>query len=116
MEYLARDVIEGTRLDRPFAVPTILESRGNEFFFPAPLGEGHGYAADLSPETGRDAVREFLHVRLTYRADHMVRVGRLIGPTSVVRVGAVRDAHLRHVRARSGRDDYGAFMADEVDE
>jgi hypothetical protein len=46
----------------------------------------------------------------------MVRVGRLIGPTSVVRVGAVRDAHLRHVRARSGRDDYGAFMADEVDE
>ncbi|MCX7380580.1 MAG: hypothetical protein NT133_03975 [Alphaproteobacteria bacterium] len=116
MEYLARDVIAGTSIERPFAKPTLLEARGNEYFFPAPRGEDFGFTADLAPETGRDAVREFLHARLSYTADHMVRVYRLAGPTASVRLSAVRDAHLRHVRARSGRADFGAFMADEVDE
>jgi hypothetical protein len=116
MEYLARDVIEGTTIARPFAVPTILEARGSAFFFPAPRGQGFGYTADLEPDARRDAVREFLHARLTYRAAHMVRVSQVVGPTPRVRVGVVRDAHLRHIRARSARTDYGAFMVGEVDE
>jgi hypothetical protein len=116
MEYLARDVIDGTTIDRPFVILTVLEARNSPFFYPAPQGQGFGYAADLDPHAGRDAVREFLHIRLTYRVDHMGRVGQLVGPTPALRVGALRDAHLGRLRDRSGRADYGAYMADEVDE
>jgi hypothetical protein len=115
MQYTVEEVFKQATVAHPFAVPTVLESRGSEYFFPAPAGQGVGYAVDLDPAAGRDWIREFLHVRLTYRADHLARVARLTGPTPAIGVAAVRDAHLTRVRAKCARPDYGAPMSDGVD-
>ena len=49
MEYTVGEVFEQATdaIERPFAIPTVLESRNSEFFFPAPSGSGEGYAVDL---------------------------------------------------------------------
>jgi len=115
MQYTVEEVFKQATVGRPFAVPTVLESRGSEFFFPAPAGQGVGYAVDLDPTARRALIREFLHVRLTYRADHLVRVGHLTGPSRTVNLAATRDAHLARIHARCTRTDYGATMTGEVD-
>lgn len=114
-QYTIDEVFREATVAQPFAVPTVLESRNSEFFFPAPAGQGIGYAVDLDPAAGRDWIREFLHIRLTYRADHLARVARLTGPTPAVGLTAVRDAHLNRVRTKCARPDYGAAMSGEVD-
>jgi hypothetical protein len=116
MQYTAAEVFRQAAVTQPFAVPTVLEARNSEFFFPAPAGQGVGYAVDLDPAAGRDGIREFLHVRLTYGAEHLVRVGRLTGPSSAIRLAAVRDAHLERVRGRCSRPDYGEPMSGAVDD
>jgi hypothetical protein len=115
MQYTADEVVRQAKVAQPFAVPTVLEARNSEYFFPAPAGQGVGYAVDLDHAAGRDGIREFLHVRLIYRAEHLARVARLIGPTPAVSLAAVRDGHLVRVRARCARADYGAPMSGEVD-
>jgi hypothetical protein len=115
MQYTVGEVFKQATVGRPFAVPTVLEARGSEYFFPAPTGQGVGYAVDLDPSARRDLIREFLHARLTYRADHMARVGQLTGPSSAIDLAATRDAHLARIHARCTRKDYGATMTGEVD-
>jgi hypothetical protein len=115
MQYTVADVLSQANVVQPFAIPTVLEARNSEYFFPAPVGQGIGYAVDLDPTAGRDWIREFLHIRLTYSPDHLARVARLTGPTPDLGLAAVRDAHLTRVRARCTRPDYGAPMSGEVD-
>ena len=116
MEYRAADVMDGTGIAQSFAVPSVLEAGNNPWFHPAPRASDAGFAADLDPALGRDLVREFLHTRLMFRADHMIKVGRIVGPTPLVRIGTVRDGHVDRLRARAGRPDFGAMMTGEVDE
>jgi hypothetical protein len=116
MQYTADEVFTQATVAQPFAVPSVLEAHDSEYFLPAPVGQGVGYAVDLNHAAGRDGIREFLHVRLTYHAEHLARVARLTGPTPTVSLAAVRDGHLVRVRARCARPDYGAPMSGEVDE
>jgi hypothetical protein len=115
MEYTVEQVFQEAVPAQPFAVPTVLEAHNSPHFFPAPAGHGAGYAVDLDHGAGRDPIHEILHVRLTYRADHLARVAQLTGPTPVVNIATARDAHLSRVRAACARVDYGAAMSGEVD-
>jgi hypothetical protein len=121
MEYLVKDVIaewrplEARGAQRPFAFPTVLESRRNPYFFPSPHEIASSFAVDLGGP-GNDPIREMLHIRITYLPDHLVKVGELIGPLPPVRLGATRDGHLERLRRDAGRADFGAPMSGEVDE
>ena len=111
MQYTVGEVLNQASSDNPLAIPTVFEACGSEYFLPAPFGQNIGFAVDLEPGAGRNWIREFLHSRLTYTRDHMIKVARLIGPTPVVHLAAVRDAHLRRARDASGRLDYGVLMS-----
>ncbi len=115
MEYTVAEVFSQAVVAQPFAVPTVLETRNSEFFLPAPAGAGFGYTVDLDAAAVRAAVREFLHVRLTYEVRHVKQVATLTGPLPPTRLAEARDAHLGRVRVGSSRSDYGAMMAGEVD-
>ena len=115
MEYTVREVMKQAAVTRPFVVPTVLESRDSEFFFPAPAGAGFGYTVDLAPRVPPTSVREFLHIRLDYRLEHLVRVAAVDGPVLAMSLAAARDSHLAIVRAKCARPDYGAPMSGEVD-
>ena len=115
MQYTVAEIIAQTNIATPFAVPTVLEARNSEYFFPAPAGRGVGYTVDLRAAGGQVLTREFLHVRLTYKAHHLLRVAQMTGPTPQVALAAARDAHLAGLRTRCTRPDYGAMMTGEVD-
>jgi hypothetical protein len=121
MEYLAGDVLEEfARLrargaERAFAMPTVLDGKPSEFFMPSPRELSSGFAADLG-ETPGPMIRELLHVRLTYRPHHLVRVGQLVGPLPPVPLAKVRDRHLDMLRNHAGRADFGNHMTGEVDD
>jgi hypothetical protein len=123
MEYLVEDVLsewETTRrrgAERPFAFPTVMEAPGSPHFFPAPIDVASSFTVDLS-DAGRaqPPIRELLHIRISYRAHHLVRVGQLIGPLPEVKLAVVRDAHLHELKRLSGRTEFGAYMTGEVDE
>ncbi|MBF0374203.1 MAG: hypothetical protein HQL39_12395, partial [Alphaproteobacteria bacterium] len=54
MEYDVAEVRAQTpHIGSPFAIPTVLESRNNPHFFPAPQGRGEGYTVDLDHAAGR---------------------------------------------------------------
>lgn len=111
MQYTVREILDQAATDAPFAIPTVFEAHGSEYFLPAPFGQNIGFAVDLEPGAGRDWIREFLHSRLTYTRDHMIKVASLTGPTPVVDLALARDAHLRRARDASGRPDYGVLMS-----
>ena len=121
MEYLVKDVIaewgplEARGAQRPFAFPTVLESQGNPYFFPSPHELASSFAVDLGGP-GNDPIREMLHIRITYMADHLVKVGELVGPLPGVLLGSVRDGHLERLRSDAGRADFGTPMNGDVDE
>lgn len=123
MEYLVKDVLdEWSRVSprgalRAFAFPTVLEAPGSPYFFPAPNEAGSNFTVDLTEgAAARPSIRELLHVRITYRPQHLVRVGELVGPLPEIMLAAKRDAHLDELRRISGRADFGAHMNGEVDE
>jgi hypothetical protein len=122
MEYLAKDVnaewqpLRARGAERPFAFPTVLDGKGvSPYSLPSPRNLPSSFAVDLSgPET--KPIREMLHVRITYRPHHLVRVGELVGPLPPVKLAVARDGHLDRLRRQSGRVDFGAVMNGEVDE
>jgi len=121
MEYLVKDVLSEWQLlqvrgaARPFALPTVLDSRTfSPYFFPSPRNLESSFAVDLD-QLGRNPIREMLHVRITYRPHHLVKAGELIGPLPSIDLAAVRDVHLERLRNDSGRDDFGATMTSEVE-
>jgi len=121
MEYLVKHVIaewralEARGAQGAFAFPTVLESQGSPHFFPSPRGLPSSFTVDLGG-AGKPSIREMLHVRITYMADHLVKVGELVGPLVPFQLGFVRDRHMEQLRRDSGRSDFGAPMRGEVDE
>ena len=79
------------------------------------VGVGVNRIGKLDTSVARDPIREFLHVRLIYKHDHLARVVHSTGPTPPVDLAAARNTHLVSVRARCARPDYGALMSEEVD-
>lgn len=123
MEYLVKDVpaewafVQPRGAARPFAFPTVLEAPGSPHFFPAPGNANSSFTVDLT-EGGptQPPIRELLHIRITYRAEHLMRCAELVGALPQVKLAAARDAHLDELRRVSGRADFGAYMTGEVDE
>ncbi|CAL8973003.1 hypothetical protein RHODGE_RHODGE_01061 [Rhodoplanes serenus] len=115
MEYTGFDVFaqaEPRRIDRPFALATVLECQNNPAFFPVPSGTPHGFTVDLGPPGG-PTVREVLHVRLDYEHHHVVRFGTLTGPLPAPDLVGARERHRATLRSTTGRPDFGASrMAD----
>ena len=117
MQYLVSNVIAATqgRVDTPFAIPTVVDQRPGEFFFPPPAGLGWGFTADLDPASGRAPVREFLHHRFPWEVQHIAKLGILTGPIPRAPLAALRDAHLARLRTASGRTTHGQEMSHAVD-
>jgi hypothetical protein len=121
MEYLVKDVIaewrplEARGAQRAFAFPTVLESQGSPHFFPSPRALPSSFTVDLAG-AGQPSIREMLHIRITYMADHLVKVGELVGALAPFQLGPVRDGHLEQLRRDSGRVDFGGPMSGDVDE
>ena len=122
MEYLVADALDAWNAarargaERPFACPTVLDSKPSAFFFPSPRNVDASFAVELTEGAAAPPIREFLHLRISYRPHHLTRVGELVGPLPAVRLAARRDAHLAGLRGMSARDDFGAEIADEVDD
>ncbi len=122
MEYLVADVLDAWNAvrargaERPFAYPTVLDSKPSAFFFPSPGNVDSSFAVDLTQGAPGRPIREFLHLRITYRPQHLARVGELVGPLPAVKLAAKRDQHLAELRRMSAREDFGANIADEVDD
>lgn len=122
MEYLAKEAIDEWNVarlrgaERPFAFPTVLEAPGSVCFFPAPRETQSNFALDLADGAAQPPIRELLHLRITYRPQHLARVGELVGPVPGIELAARRDAHLEKLRRLSGRGDFGALMSGEVDD
>lgn len=109
MEYMVGDVLAAARrlrVDRPFAVATVVDGRPNPAFFPVPNGTPNGFAVDLGVDAG-GPMRELLHVRMDYVHSHVVRFGSLIGPRPKPDLPSVRDRHVGILCRETGRSDFG---------
>ncbi|NVO13556.1 MAG: hypothetical protein HXX10_05910 [Rhodoplanes sp.] len=119
MEYTAKDVFEQAkpkRIERPFALATVLESRDNPAFVPVPRGSSNGFTLDLAaPDPYAVAVREVLHTRLDYSNRHVLRFGALSGPIPVPDILDVREQHLAALRSTTGRTNFGERRTADVD-
>ena len=111
MRYRVQDVMDAApHLSQRFAVPTVLESRMNEWFFPAPRHRGAGYAVDTEPALARPLVREILHARIAYEVGHLHRIGSLSGTAARPDLVLLRNTHLSRVRMVAGRPGYADMM------
>lgn len=111
VEYLVRDVtIEATGygLSHSFTAPTVLDSGPWPYFFPAPRNLPYGRAMPLKPvDDESQLLAEMLHVRLTYRREHIVRLGEIRRPLGDPDIRELRNRHLFALQVAAGRDDFG---------
>ncbi len=110
MEYPVRQVLAERRDGTdPITVPSVLDSRPWEHFFPAPRDLVYGRAMALSPCEGDEMlVAEVLHSRVTYKPEHITRVAALTTLAPVHDVTKRRELHTLAVQIASGREDFGA--------
>lgn len=88
--------------------PTVLDSGPWPFFFPAPRDLSCGRTMPLvAVADDRDLLAEVLHFRISYRREHIVRLGELREPPEAFDLRVLRNHHLLAVRVASGRDDFG---------
>ena len=111
MRYSVREVrAEATSkgVETMFTCPTVLDSGPWEYFFPAPaeLVCGRAMALSLLRDENR-LLAEMLHFRLTYKPDHIARLGWIGTPAAVADMKELRNLHLTAVRLASGRYDFG---------
>jgi hypothetical protein len=114
IEYVVRDVtVEAAAhdLSHSFAAPTVLDTGPWPYFFPAPRESPYGRTMPLHPvDDESQLLAEMLHVRLTYRREHVVRLGEIRRPTGTLDIKELRNRHLFAVQVATGRDDFGAEM------
>jgi hypothetical protein len=112
MEYSVEEVIEETKrsaaIDHPFCFPTFLDMRPSPYFFPtprelpaaAPMALFEVYSDDM-------IVAEMLHARLTYKRQHIVKVGTISTNTPLVVLKTLRNNHRAVLQLAALRDDFG---------
>ncbi len=54
-----------------------------------------------------DLLAEMLHVRLTYRREHLIQVGAIRRPPALHDLKELRNHHLLALQIASDRDDFG---------
>ncbi len=60
-----------------------------------------------------DLVVELLHVRITYRREHIMQVGEITCAPAPLALAQLRNHHLMALRLASGRDDFGEEMSED---
>ena len=92
------------RQGRPLAAPTVLDGALCEAFCPAPKGQACGRVLDLSGF--EEPSREVVHPFLSYRVEHLFRLGsvRRSPPPSLAEA---RTRHLLAIQDLCSRPDYG---------
>ncbi|MGB7987904.1 MAG: hypothetical protein WCF44_00815 [Candidatus Methylophosphatis roskildensis] len=103
------------------AVPTLLDGRLNDFFFPSPLPGpnadptpclGHSLnLAEVASENDYHIGVELLHPRFDYRPEHFLATGYIANPFTMP-VERARRFHLPWVRLYRDRDDFGSGIAE----
>lgn len=108
IEYTARDVMAEAAahgLSHSFTAPTVLDSGPWPYFFPAPRELPYGRAMPLHPvDDESQLLAEMLHVRLTYRREHIVKLGEVRRPVGDPDIRELRNRHLLALQAAAGRD------------
>jgi len=111
MEYRVEELIEAARhVGAACAVtaPSVLDSGPWPYFFPAPMELDCGRAmARFEIDSDEDLVVELLHVRLTYRREHIAMLGEIRIPPHALALARLRNHHLMALRLASGRYDFG---------
>lgn len=111
MEYRVLDVVQAaTEVGSigAFTAPTVLDSRPGPYFFPAPRECPYGRVMSLTPMVSDDdLLAEMLHVRITYRRDHIAPLGYITRPPAPHDLRELRNHHLLALQVASGREDFG---------
>lgn len=64
-------------------------------------------------DSDEDLVVELLHVRLTYRVEHIIRLGEIARAPAPLALTRLRNHHLMALRLASGRDEFGEEMSED---
>lgn len=98
------------------ALPTVLDNGMHEFFFPAPRQHPFGATLHLVPDLADRLTAEVLHHRIDYRAEHILRLGRIDRSHRLAGQSLVdaRDLHLVTLREACGREDFGELLEERA--
>jgi len=104
MEYRVQDVLDAARaagVTHAFTAPTFLDTRPGPYFFPSPRSLPYGRVMSLARiASDDDLLAEMLHLRLTYRREHIARVGTISRPPVSHNLKDLRNHHLTGVADR----------------
>ena len=112
MEYTVEEVLtEAGRspdIAYPFCVPTFLDSKPSSQFFPTPKELPAGAPMALFEIwSDEQLIAEVLHSRLTYHADHIVKLGQIVTDGPMADFKSVRNNHLAVLQLAAVQDDFG---------
>jgi hypothetical protein len=114
MGYTVREVLRQAARAGPgctFTSPTVLDTGPWPYFYPAPAQIRCGRTMSLfQVKDDSELFCEILHVRLTFRRQHIVRLGEITRPVPDFDLKALRNHHLLALQIASGRDDFGEEM------
>jgi hypothetical protein len=99
-------ILEDRREFRALAIPTALDYRLNEAFFPAPQAHSVGYSVYLGTKQPYRSYKEIVHFHVAFTPEHLFRVGTIKQPAEPD-LSPVRKQHLEWLRNHTGRIDYG---------
>lgn len=92
----------------PITMPTVLDCKPWEFYFPAPKSLQFGRAMALTPcENEEDLKVEFLNSRVTYSPETIWKIGQIVTPAPLHDIGDLREHHLFALQVASGDDTFG---------
>jgi hypothetical protein len=116
MEYRVEEIVGAAKLAGgacALTAPTVLDSRPWPHFFPAPTELDCGRAmALLEIDSDENLVIELLHMRLTYRREHIMKLGEIRHPARSIALARLRNHHLMALRLASERYEFGEEMSE----
>lgn len=112
MEYSVGDVeadqARRGRATGAFYCPTCFDGSPYAQFFPTPRELDFGCPMPIPAiRSEKDLIAEMVHPRLTYQAEHLVKVGVIRSPVSDIDFREARNSQLLALRLESSRDDFG---------
>lgn len=112
VEYTVEEVIEESKrsaaIVQPFTLPTFLDMKPNSQFFPVPKELPAGAPMALFEIwSDEQLIAELLHARITYRRQHIVKIGRIDTSSPLVAKQVLRNTHLSALQLASDREDFG---------
>jgi hypothetical protein len=117
MRYPVRDVLAAARKAtdavHPICVPTVLDHEFTSYFVPAPRQLPYGRTLQLAGDQDCEyKIAEVLHLRLSYRVEHIFRVGAITKPVETLAAPGLerlRADHIFCLQYESDRNDFGVL-------